>query len=205
MAEFHVSSQKPEISHFNELLLSKWYEVSAVKSTAELSLMTLKSDAKLKERMTFGFKYDMINLVNFYQTTQKPENLTSMGSFCPNYIGLLKKYRGIIFHEIEEWCKIWINSELVVSKMSWGIGWTFIRPLKSEKLCFDELFLTKVHGIWHPPSQKDGGNNFFALAALYSGEPSWEEAIWGGCCFLVLRGGGGWGGVIWGLIVYIHL
>ena len=85
--------------------------------------------------------------------------------------------------------QIWINSELVVSKMSWGIGWTFIRPLKSEKLCFDELFLTKVHGIWHPPSQKDGGNNFFALAGLYCGEPLWEETIWGGCCFLVLRGG----------------
>ena len=26
-----------------------------------------------------------------------------------------KKYRGVIFHDSEQWCKIWINSDLVVS------------------------------------------------------------------------------------------
>ena len=29
----------------------------------------------------------------------------------------------------------WINSGLVVSKMTWGIGWIFIRALKSLKNC----------------------------------------------------------------------
>ena len=48
--------------------------------------MTLKSDAKYKERLTCGFKYDMRNLVNSYPTTQKSENFTSMSSFCPKYI-----------------------------------------------------------------------------------------------------------------------
>ena len=38
--------------------------------------MTMKGDAKFRERMTCGFKYDMRNLVSFYPTTQK-----SMGSF----------------------------------------------------------------------------------------------------------------------------
>ena len=37
----------------------------------ELSLMTLKSDAKFKEKLTWGFKYDMRNLINFHPTTQK--------------------------------------------------------------------------------------------------------------------------------------
>ena len=35
------------------------------KSTEELSLMTLKSDAKFKEKLTCGFKHDKKDLVNF--------------------------------------------------------------------------------------------------------------------------------------------
>ena len=31
------------------------------------------------------------------------------------------------------WCAIWINLGLVVSRMAWGIGWTFIKALKSLK------------------------------------------------------------------------
>ena len=48
--------------------------------------MTLKSDAKFKEKLTCGFKYGMMNLVNFYPSSQKSENITSMGSFCPKYM-----------------------------------------------------------------------------------------------------------------------
>ena len=65
--------------------------------------MTLKSDAKSKEKLTCGFKYDMSNLVSFHLTTQKSINLTSMGYFCPGYIRFeLKKYRGVIFHDTEQ-------------------------------------------------------------------------------------------------------
>ena len=48
--------------------------------------MTLKSDAKFKEKLSCGFKYDMTNLVNFHPTTQKSKNFTSMGSFCLKYL-----------------------------------------------------------------------------------------------------------------------
>ena len=47
--------------------------------------MTLKSDAKFKEKLNCGFKYDMRNLVNINSATQKSEFFFSMGSFCPNY------------------------------------------------------------------------------------------------------------------------
>ena len=58
--------------------------------------MTLKSDAKFKEKLTSGFKYDMRNFVNFYPTTQNSENLFSMGSLCPKYTRFeLQKYRGV--------------------------------------------------------------------------------------------------------------
>ena len=47
--------------------------------------MTLKSDAKFKEKLACGFKYDMKDLVNF-----------------PKYIRFeLKKYRGVVFHDTE--------------------------------------------------------------------------------------------------------
>ena len=39
------------------------------------------NDARFKEKLTFIFKYDMRNLVNFHPTTQKSENFTPMGSF----------------------------------------------------------------------------------------------------------------------------
>ena len=48
--------------------------------------MTLKSDAKFKEKLNCGFKQDMRNLVNFHPTTQKIENFTSIDYFCPKYM-----------------------------------------------------------------------------------------------------------------------
>ena len=53
------------------------------KKYEELSPMTLKGDAKFKEKLTCGFKYDMRNLMNFHPTTQTSKNFTSMGYFCP--------------------------------------------------------------------------------------------------------------------------
>ena len=65
--------------------------------------MTLKNDAKFKEKLTCGFEYDMRNLVNFHPTTQKSENFTLMGYFSPRYMKFeQKKYRGVIFHDTEE-------------------------------------------------------------------------------------------------------
>ena len=64
--------------------------------------MALKSDAKFKEKLTCGFKYDMRNLVNFHPTTQKSKNFTLMGYSCPKYMRFeLEIYRGAIFHDTE--------------------------------------------------------------------------------------------------------
>ena len=106
--------------------------------------MTLKSYAKFKEKLTCGVKYDIRNLVNFHSTTQKSENFTSMGYFWGLFFIYLfiyffevwaKKCRGVTFHDTEQWCKIWTDTDLAVSKMAWGIGWTFIRALKGLKNC----------------------------------------------------------------------
>ena len=72
-----------------------------LKNTEELCFLAVKSDAKLKEKLTLRSKKDR-NLVNFHPTTHKSKNLTSMGYFCPNYMKFeLKKYRGIIFYDTE--------------------------------------------------------------------------------------------------------
>ena len=44
------------------------------KNTEELYFLALKNDAKVKEKLTHGFKNDMRNLVNFHQGTQKSGN-----------------------------------------------------------------------------------------------------------------------------------
>ena len=45
------------------------------KSTEELCLMTLKSDAKFEEKLTLGSKNDMRNLVNFNVSSSRSEIL----------------------------------------------------------------------------------------------------------------------------------
>ena len=58
-----------------------------------------------------------------------------------------KKCGGVIFHDTEQWRKIWINPDRVVSKMEWGIGWTFVRAPKSLKNWIDGLFLSKTYSV----------------------------------------------------------
>ena len=43
----------------------------------------MKGDAKFKEKLTFIFKYDVKNLVNFHPITEKFENFTLTGYFNP--------------------------------------------------------------------------------------------------------------------------
>ena len=38
-----------------------------------------------------------------------------------------------ISYDTEQWCKIWISTDLLFSKVAQAIGWTFIRALKSLK------------------------------------------------------------------------
>ena len=112
--------------------------------------MTLNRDAKFQEKLTCGSQYDMTSLVNFHPTTQKSENVTSMGYFCPKDLKFeLKKYRRVTFHGTEQWCKIWINSDLVVSNMAWWIGWTFIRAPESLKKCTLISSFSPKHIMFH--------------------------------------------------------
>ena len=86
-----MSSRKSEILHFYGLLCLNHVQFQ-LKSTEELSLMTLKSDVKFNKKLTCSFKHDIRNLVNFHPITRKFENFTSMGSFYQKYKGLRQKH-----------------------------------------------------------------------------------------------------------------
>ena len=88
---FHDSSWKSENLHFDGLLLSIAYKVSAKKCTQELPLMTLKRDRNFEEKLTFCLKNNMRNLVNFNASSGKSENLLFDGLFLSKVFNVWAK------------------------------------------------------------------------------------------------------------------
>ena len=80
--------------------------------------MTLKSDAKFEEILTLGSKNDMKNLVNFNGSSGKSENLNFDVLLLSNFYIIFEpwKYRGVMFHNYEEWYKIWVVTHLCFEK-----------------------------------------------------------------------------------------
>ena len=61
---------------------------------------------------------------------------TLIGSFCAKYITFdLKTYREIIFHETEEWCKIWGKTDLWSEKLHEGFDKFLTKHSKVSKIC----------------------------------------------------------------------
>ena len=82
------------------------YEVSSKKGMEEICLMIPTSGAKFEEKLIFCFKNDK-NLVNLIGALKSLKNCTLIGSFCAKYTTFdPKKYRGVIFNDTEESCKI---------------------------------------------------------------------------------------------------
>ena len=73
------------------LMGSLWtkYIIIELKSTEELSFLTLKSDEKFEEKLTCGLESDMRNLANFYQGTQKCQNWDFDGILLPKVENVL--------------------------------------------------------------------------------------------------------------------
>ena len=80
---------------------------------------------------------------------------TLIGSFCWKYTKKLKKYRGVVSHDTEEWCKIWTKTNLLFQKWKeFGEFWskhskvsktcTLIGPFRAKYIMFD---LKKYRGL----------------------------------------------------------
>ena len=108
--------------------------------------MSLKSDAKFKEKVSLGSKNEMKNLVNLNESSGKSENQHFDLLFCQQHIKFqLKKYRRIISHYTKKkdpnfkekltFCLKNDMSNLLNLNPSSG---------KSENLHFDGILLQKV-------------------------------------------------------------
>ena len=81
---------------------------------------------------------------------------TLIGSFCWKYIKFqLKKYRGVVSHDTEDWCKIWRKTDLLFQKwQEFGEFWsehskvsniyTLIGPFHEKYIILD---LKKYRGV----------------------------------------------------------
>ena len=105
------------------------------KSTEELCLMTLKSDAKFEEKLTLGSKNDMRNLVNFNASSGKSENLhfdvlLLSIAYKVSAKKVQKNYLSWHWKKIQTLKKNW----LFVWKMTWRICLTFAQAVESPKI-----------------------------------------------------------------------
>ena len=99
--------------------------------------MKLKSHVKFEKKigLWFGKWYEEFNKFS-------PEHLkiskicTLMSCFWPKYIMFeLKKYRGVIFHDTREWCKIWRKTDLWFGKWHEEFGKFSPEHSKISKIC----------------------------------------------------------------------
>ena len=111
--------------------------------------MKLKRDTKLEEESTCCFKIDTSNWQILTWALKKVSRIFAlMGSFWAKYILFeLKRYRGVIFHDIEEWCKIWRKNDLLLGKWHKEFG----------KFSPEHLEVSKLKLWWDPFVQSREG------------------------------------------------
>ena len=133
--------------------------------------MILKSDAKFEEKLICCFKNNKA-LVSFAWVLKSLKNLEMIGYFCAKDITFnLKKYRGVILHKAEEWCKIWRKIDMwsieVLSLVTLNSDAKFEEKLtcglenirrnlasfhqsiwKTQNWNFDEMLLSIVENVW---------------------------------------------------------
>ena len=136
LVNFHASSRESGNLHFDGLLLSKWYKVSAKKVQTSY-LLTLKCDAKFQEKLILGSKNDMRNLVNYNASSSKSENMHF------DVVLLLSRTYKVSSKKAQKNCLSWLWKNMqtlkrncfFVWKMTWGISWTLTWAVESLKTC----------------------------------------------------------------------
>ena len=143
--------------HWRVSKLGLWWDIFIqILKCMIICVMTIKNDAKLEEELTCRFKIEMRNFYKFWPGHSKVSKFcTLMDSFWEKHIMFeLKKWRGFMFHHIEDWCKFeekltcglendieefgrFLPGHLNVSKL--GLWWnTVIQSKKLLSLKFTE-------------------------------------------------------------------
>ena len=119
--------------HIDWILLSKAYTDLDKKV---LCLKTLKSNTKVEEKLTLGFKNDMRNFVNFNASSGKSKDLHfDVPLLSIAYNVLAKKNTEelslITLKKIQTLKKTWF----FVWKMAWEVWWTLTWAMENLKIC----------------------------------------------------------------------
>ena len=113
--------------------------------------MAMKNDTKLEEEVTCHFKINMNLTQNLTQALKKTKTFFLIGSLWPKYILFeLRKYRGVIFHDTEEFCKFWIKTDQWFEKIHEKFG----------KFSPEHLKLSKLELWWDPFVQSRKGMSY---------------------------------------------
>ena len=121
--------------HFNGLLLSKVYIVW-VKKYRGLIFYETEEGYKIWRGIDLSFQNWQKEFNKFWSEHSKVSKIfTLMGSFLVKYILIeLKKYRPVVFHDIEEWYKIWRKIDLSFGKWHEEFGKFSPEHSKASKL-----------------------------------------------------------------------
>ena len=105
--------------HFNGLILTKVYNVSAKKVQRSYVWLHSRLIQSLKENWLVLPKIDMRNVANFHQITWKSPNWDFDGILCLRLkMCELKIYRRVMCHDNDERCKNWRGIDLSVQNFN---------------------------------------------------------------------------------------
>ena len=116
-----------------------------------------EESCKFWRRIDLSFQNWHVEFDEFWPEHLKvPKIFILMCSFWAKYILFeLKKYRGVIFHETEEGCKIWRGIDLFLKNKASGIWQILTWALESLKdFNCNGLLLSKVHIVWAKKVQR---------------------------------------------------
>ena len=142
-----------EVSNIFTLVASFWakYIFFELKHYREVIFHETEEEYRIWSGIDLSFQNWHKKFDKFWPEHSEVSNIfTLVGSFWAKYILFeLKKYKGVIFHVIEEWCKIWRKTDLLLGKCQG----TPTRALhQSTRKCqnwnFDGILLSKIENGW---------------------------------------------------------
>ena len=149
MQNFRLSTTHVKVHQICTLVGSLKYVEFQLRRTEELYLMTLKIDAKFEDKLIFFFKKWQEFGEIWPEHSQVSKACTLICSYCAKYLMFeLKKYREVIFHDTEGWCKIWRKTDFWFGKWHEEYGKFSPEHLKVSKLRFWWDPLIQSRKVW---------------------------------------------------------
>ena len=135
LTSFDRALESPENFHFNGLLLSKVYIVWAKKVQRSYLSWHWKVIQNLERHRFVVLKLTLGIWQILTWALESLKNFTLMGSFWTKHILFeLKKYRGVVFHDTEEWYKIWSGINLSFQNWHEEFDKFWLEHLKVSKI-----------------------------------------------------------------------